>query len=124
MPSILLTIDRRCNPFQYATSIMGNPAQRTAHIKDVTDLFSAIANGKLPAVSFVKPDGLLDGHPANSKLDLFEAMVKNILNRLHAKPKLEAETAVFIVFDEGGGYWTPDISSRLISSATGCASRS
>jgi acid phosphatase len=94
-----------CNPFQYATSIMGNPAQRTAHIKDVIDLFAAIANGTLPAVSFVKPDGLLDGHPANSKLDLFEAMVKNILNRLHAKPKLWAETAVFIVFDEGGGYW-------------------
>ena len=23
-----------CNPFQYATSIMANPAVRTAHIKD------------------------------------------------------------------------------------------
>ena len=46
-----------CNPFQYATSIMGNPAQRTTHIMDVTDLFAALANGTLPAVSFVKPDG-------------------------------------------------------------------
>jgi len=94
-----------CNPFQYVTSIMGDPAQRAAHIKDVTDLFAAIANNTLPAVSFVKPDGLLDGHPATSKLDLFEAMVKNILDRLRANPQLEADTAVFIVFDEGGGYW-------------------
>jgi phospholipase C len=94
-----------CNPFQYATSIMGNSAQRAAHIKDVTDLFTAIGNNTLPAVSFVKPDGLLDGHPATSKLGLFEAMVKDILDRLHANPQLEAETAVFIVFDEGGGYW-------------------
>jgi acid phosphatase len=94
-----------CNPFQYVTSIMGDPAQRAAHIKDVTDLFAAISGGTLPAVSFVKPDGLLDGHPASSKLDLFEAMVKNILDRLHANPQLEAETAVFIAFDEGGGYW-------------------
>jgi acid phosphatase len=94
-----------CNPFQYAKSIMGDPAQRTAHMKDVTDLFDALSNGQLPAVSFVKPDGLLDGHPATSKLDLFEAMVKDILDRLHANPKLEAETAVFIAFDEAGGYW-------------------
>ena len=28
-----------CNPFQYATSIMGDPAQRKAHIKDVIDFF-------------------------------------------------------------------------------------
>jgi phospholipase C len=94
-----------CNPFQYATAIMGDPAQRAAHVKDVTDLFAAIANGTLPAVSFVKPDGLLDGHPASSKLNLFEAMVRNILDRLHANPELEASTAVFIAFDEAGGYW-------------------
>jgi phospholipase C len=94
-----------CNPFQYATSTMGDPVQRAAHMKDVTDLFAAIANGALPAVSFVKPDGLLDGHPASSKLNLFEAMVRNILDRLHANPELEASTAVFIAFDEGGGYW-------------------
>lgn len=94
-----------CNPFQYATSIMGDPAQRAAHMKDVTDLFAALADGTLPAVSFVKPDGLLDGHPASSKLNLFEAMVKNIRDRLHANPELEASTAVFVAFDEGGGYW-------------------
>jgi phospholipase C len=94
-----------CNPFQYATSIMGDPAQRAAHIKDVTDLHAAIGNGTLPAVSFLKPDGLLDGHPASSKLNLFEAMVRDILDRLHANPELEASTAVFIAFDEGGGYW-------------------
>jgi phospholipase C len=84
---------------------MGDPAQRAAHIKDVTDLFTAISTGTLPAVSFVKPDGLLDGHPATSKLNLLEAMIKNILDRLHANPELEAETAVFIAFDEAGGYW-------------------
>jgi phospholipase C len=84
---------------------MGDPAQRAVHVKDVTDLFSDIANDTLPAVSFVKPDGLLDGHPATSKIDLFEGMLKDILDRLHAQPQLEAETAVFIVFDEGGGYY-------------------
>jgi phospholipase C len=94
-----------CNFLSYETAIMGNPAQRAAHVQDVINLFSDIANNTLPAVSFVKPDGLLDGHPATSKLDLFEGMVKDILDRLHQNPQLEAETAVFIVFDEGGGFY-------------------
>ncbi len=29
----------------------------------VTDLFNDLKNGTLPAVSFVKPDGAMDGHP-------------------------------------------------------------
>src|SRR5579871_279891 len=94
-----------CNPFQYATSIMGNPTQRAAHIKDTADLITAIQNNTLPAVSFGKPDGLLDGHPSSSKIDLFEAYVLNLLSALDANPQLKAETAVFITWDEAGGYW-------------------
>ena len=94
-----------CNPFQYAKSIMGDPAMRAAHIKDTSDLLASIDDGTLPAVAFAKPDGLLDGHPQSSKLDLFEAYVKNVLDRLDANPALKAKTALFIAFDEGGGYW-------------------
>jgi phospholipase C len=94
-----------CNPFQYATSIMADPAVRTAHIKDTSDLLTAIKANDLPAVSFGKPDGLLDGHPSSSKVDLFEAYVFNILTALDANPKLRAETAVIVTWDEAGGYW-------------------
>jgi phospholipase C len=94
-----------CNPFQYAKSIMGDAAMRAEHIKDTADLLADIDHGTLPAVSFAKPDGLLDGHPQSSKLGLFEAYLKNILDRLDQNPGLKAKTAVFVVFDEGGGYW-------------------
>jgi phospholipase C len=94
-----------CNPFQYATSIMGNPAQRQAHIKDATDFFDALEAGRLPAVSYVKPDSFDDGHPATSKVNLFEALVDRIHRDLKARPELFEETAFFIAFDEGGGYW-------------------
>jgi phospholipase C len=94
-----------CNFESYGSAIMGNTAQRTAHIKDATDFFAAIDNDSLPSVSYVKPDGLLDGHPASSKLDLFEGMVENIFDHLQAKPELMAETAFIITFDEGGGYY-------------------
>ena len=94
-----------CNPFQYATSIMADPTTRSAHIKDTADLITAIQNNTLPSVSFGKPDGLLDGHPQSSKVDLFEAYALNVLAALDANPKLKAETAVFITWDEAGGYW-------------------
>jgi phospholipase C len=94
-----------CNPFQYSTSIMTNEAVRTTHLKDETDLFTDISNGWLPAFSITKPSGLLDGHPASSKLDLFEGYSKKIIDAIKAKPDLFKDTAIFITFDEGGGYW-------------------
>ena len=94
-----------CNFFQYSTSIMTNAAVRTTHLKDTTDLYSDIASGTLPAVSFVKPSGWVDGHPASSKLILFEGFVKKIVDAVQANPSLWASTAIFITFDEGGGYY-------------------
>jgi phospholipase C len=94
-----------CNPFGYAKSIMGDPAQRATHIKDAIDFFADLESGKLPAVSYVKPDSFDDGHPASSKLDLFEALVDRIHKELKERPELFEETAFFIAWDEGGGYW-------------------
>ena len=94
-----------CNPFSYASSIMGNPQQRVKHIKDAIDFFSELGQGRLPSIAYVKPDSLVDGHPASSKLDLFEGMLENIVDKLKAHPKLFKETALIVTFDEGGGYW-------------------
>jgi phospholipase C len=93
-----------CNPFQYSTSIMTSASGR-AHNQDTTVLYDDIKNGTLPAVSFVKPDGWLDGHPASSKLNLFEGFVKKIVDGVQANPKLWASTAIIVTFDEGGGYY-------------------
>jgi phospholipase C len=94
-----------CNPFQYDTSIMANAKIRNAHIQDTLDLYGDIASGTLPAVSFVKPSGLVDGHPSSSKLDLFEGFTKKIVDAVRANPQLWKDTAIFITFDEGGGYY-------------------
>ena len=94
-----------CNPFQYDTSIMANATVRTAHIQDTANLYSDIASGNLPAVSFVKPSGLVDGHPSSSKLDLFEGFAQKIVNAVKANPELWKDTAIFITFDEGGGFY-------------------
>jgi phospholipase C len=94
-----------CNFFQYSTSIMTNKEVRTTHLKDTVDLYADIQNGTLPAVSFVKPSGFVDGHPASSKLDLFEGFVKKIVDEVKSNEELWESTAIFITFDEGGGYY-------------------
>jgi phospholipase C len=94
-----------CNSFQYAASIMGNAAQRAAHIKDLTDFFDDVDRDRLPAVSYLKPDSFDDGHPASSKLDILEALIDRVIDRVKANDDLFKETAIFITFDEGGGYW-------------------
>jgi phospholipase C len=93
-----------CNPFQYDTSTMANESYRTAHIQDTLKLYSDISNGTLPAVSFVKPSGLVDGHPASSKLDLFEGFTQKIVSEVQNSGYAQ-NTAIFITEDEGGGYY-------------------
>ena len=94
-----------CNPFAYATDIMTNSTLRTAHIQDSLNIYEDIAKDTLPAVSIVKPGWPSDGHPASSKLDVFEGFSERLINDLQRHPDLWASTAVFVTFDEGGGYY-------------------
>jgi phospholipase C len=94
-----------CNGFQYQKQIMTNAAIRTEHLVDTTELYTDIKNGTLPAVSFVKPSGWVDGHPASSKWNLYEGFVKKIVDAVKANPELWKSTAIFVTGDEGGGYY-------------------
>ncbi len=94
-----------CNPFNYATDIMTNATLRTEHIQDSQNIYEDIKANDLPAVSIVKPGWPSDGHPASSKLQIFEGFVKNIVDAVQAQPEVWATTAIFITFDEGGGYY-------------------
>jgi phospholipase C len=84
---------------------MTNAAVRNSHIFDTDQLYQDIESGKLPAVSFVKPSGWVDGHPASSKWDLFEGFTKKIVDMVQSKPELWKSTAIFVTVDEGGGYY-------------------
>jgi phospholipase C len=94
-----------CNPFQYSASIMGNAQQRQTHIKDAVDFFTDLDHGNLPAVSYIKPDSFDDGHPASSKPGVLEALVSRVVDKVKHNDHLFKHTAIFITFDEGGGYW-------------------
>ena len=75
------------------------------NLQDYSHLQQDINNNTLPAVSFVKPDGNNDGHPASSSLSIFENFSTNIVNEVMQKPNLFKDTAIFITMDEAGGYY-------------------
>ena len=93
-----------CDPFLYSTQVMTNPELRKNN-QDINDLYTDIQNNTLPAVSIAKPDGILDGHPASSKLELFEGYVKKIVDMAKANPQVWKDTVIMVTFDEGGGYY-------------------
>jgi phospholipase C len=94
-----------CNFFQYSSRIMKKPLVRRAALEDTLDLYGDLGSGNLPAVSFVKPSGYLDGHPASSKPDLLEGFIEKIVDAVQANPALASNTVIFITMDEGGGYY-------------------
>jgi phospholipase C len=91
-----------CNGFQYSRSIMTGLLK--SNLQDLPSFFTDVSEGTLPAVSFVKPDILLDSHPGTSTPPLFEAFVKNIIQAVQ-NSSLWEETAILITFDESGGYY-------------------
>jgi phospholipase C len=93
-----------CDPMQYATSIMTNPAQRR-NLQGYDRFVADVAAGTLPAVSFVKPAEDDDGHPSSSTLSRFEGFTTDVVRRVLAHPRLFASTAILVTMDEGGGYY-------------------
>ncbi len=92
-----------CNPFQYSKSIMTGPLRN--NIQDLPDFYNDLENGTLPAVSFVKPDDILDGHPGSSLPLLFEAFARKVVTSVQAQDAIWQETAIFITTDESGGLY-------------------
>lgn len=93
-----------CDPFLFSTQVMTDPALR-ANNQGLRDLYAAIGRDALPDVALVKPDSLLDGHPGSSKVDLLAGFVHKIVAMVQARPALWRDTAIMVIFDEGGGLY-------------------
>jgi acid phosphatase len=93
-----------CDPMQYSASIMTNPSLRKNVQHGLADFDAQAANGTLPAVTFLKP-GNDDGHPGYSTLAAFENFTARAIAAVQSNPALWRSTAIFVTFDETGGYY-------------------
>jgi acid phosphatase len=93
-----------CDPMQYSSSIMTNPVLRSHTQHDSNQFIADATAGTLPAVSFLKP-GDDDGHPGYSTLAGFENFVARAVSAVQSNQRLWRSTAIFVTFDETGGYY-------------------
>src|ERR1700719_2477864 len=56
-------------PFQYSKSIMTTDLKNNLH--DIGSFFTDVKNYTLPAVSYIKPADIVDGHPGTSTSAMF-----------------------------------------------------
>ena len=92
------------DPLVASATVMTRPELR-AQLRGSSSFQRDVASGKLPAVSFVTPKNLDSGHPGYSMVASFEAVVKDVVRRVQANPKLWAHTAIVATADESGGYF-------------------
>ena len=79
-------------------------AERTRHLRDATHLGEDISSGKLPPVTFYKPQGTLNQHPGYAELDSGDAEIGRIAKLLAESPMKDSYLLV-ITYDENGGFW-------------------
>jgi acid phosphatase len=66
----------------------------------------ATAEGTLPAVVFVKPDGTNNQHPGESTMAAGDLMAGTIVETLRRSPQW-TRMAIIVTHDENGGFWDP-----------------
>ena len=99
-------------PFNYFSRYAPGTAARAQHLRDGGMGDSPISNkfladavaGKLPAVTFYKPQGNLNLHAGYSDIESGDQHVCNVLEHLSHSPQW-ANMVVAITFDENGGWW-------------------
>jgi len=99
-------------PFNYFQQFAPGTKAREAHLVDAGMGDSPISNrfiadavaGKLPAVSFYKPQGNLNLHAGYSDIESGDAHVANVIEHLKKSPQWK-DMVVVITFDENGGWW-------------------
>ncbi|WP_323144547.1 acid phosphatase [Massilia phyllosphaerae] len=99
-------------PFNYFKQFAPGTAARAEHLRDgglgdspISNKFIADAiAGKLPAVTFYKPQGNLNLHAGYSDIESGDAHVANVIEHLKKSPQWQ-DMVVVITFDENGGWW-------------------
>lgn len=91
-------------PFNYFVKYAPNTTARTEHLKDAEELFDGIEKGKLPAVSFYKPQGTLNEHPGYTDVAQGDEHIANLIEKIQKSP-LWKNTLIIVTYDENGGFW-------------------
>lgn len=94
-------------PFNYFANMdpVKAPAYRAAHLKDYdTQFVSDASAGKLPAVTFYKPQGNLNQHAGYASVADGDAHIADVIAKLKKSPQWK-NMLVIVTYDENGGFY-------------------
>jgi acid phosphatase len=78
--------------------------ERAVHLKDYDALLADTAAGRLPAVTFYKPQGNLNQHAGYASVAEGDAHIAGLVAKLRAAPQWR-HMVIVITYDEFGGTW-------------------
>ncbi len=95
-------------PFNYFAAYAPGTAARAAHLLDGgltgVNFIADIDAGKLPAVTFYKPQGNLNEHAGYANVLDGDSHIANVLAHLEKSPQW-SDMLVIVTYDENGGWW-------------------
>lgn len=94
------------NPHHYPPSSVEaiGETDRANHQYGLTDFWNAVANGNMPAVSFLKASFTDKGHPSKSSPLAEQKFLVDTINRLEQSPDWKS-MAIFITYDDSDGWY-------------------
>ena len=93
-----------CDTPTFFTSTMTGPDKDK--LVDLGQFYVDVRNeASFPAVSVIAPYDSISGHPGYAMQPSFEQLVADVVERVRSNPTLWKNTAIFVTFDEGGGYY-------------------
>ncbi len=115
-------------PFQYYAST-ANPhhlpptnvgmigqTDQANHQYDITDFWNAVANGNMPAVTFLKPPHIYNGHPSDSSPLAEQMFLVDTINKLQQTPYW-SQMAILITYDDSDG-WYDHVMPPIVSQSS------
>ncbi|HEU0215150.1 MAG TPA: acid phosphatase, partial [Stellaceae bacterium] len=96
------------NPLNYFKDMAPGTPARAEHLRDGglggAAFIAAIDSGKLPAVTFYKPQGNLNEHPGYADVLSGDEHIATLIEHLRKSPQW-AHMVVIVTYDENGGFW-------------------
>ena len=91
-------------PFAYYRHFGDGTPDRAQHLKDEQDFITALDDGTLPHVAFIKPIGDLTQHPGYADVASGDAWAEFILDKLEHSKQWN-HMVVIVTWDENGGFY-------------------
>ncbi|SAK93288.1 acid phosphatase [Caballeronia ptereochthonis] len=99
-------------PFNYFANYAPGTAARAQHLRDAglgddpstNKLLADIDAGRLPTVTFYKPQGNLNMHAGYADIASGDRHISNVIEHIQRGPQW-ANTVVIVTVDENGGWW-------------------